>query len=77
MQQEMTLRTHLFCIALLCLAGVRVSGNDHAPGSISEGHTTTSSGISIHYLQAGPRTSDRALVLIPGWRLPAHSLTGF
>jgi non-heme chloroperoxidase len=74
-QEKMTLRTHLFCIAMLCLAGVTVLGNDHAPRRISEGRATTRSGISIHYLQAGPSTSNGALVLIPGWRLPAYLWT--
>jgi non-heme chloroperoxidase len=29
-------------------------------------------GIRIHYLESGDATSVRALVLIPGWRLPAY-----
>jgi hypothetical protein len=75
MQHWTTSRTHLFCIALLCLAGVQVLAIDRDPAQISEGRATTRSGISIHYLRAGPRTSNRALVLIPGWRLPAYLWT--
>lgn len=40
--------------------------------SIQEGYATTSDGIRIHYLESGDATSARALVLIPGWRLPAY-----
>jgi len=36
-----------------------------------EGYVSTNSGIRIHYLQSGSTTSKCALVLIPGWRLPA------
>ena len=43
-------------------------------GQITEG-TTTVGPITVHYLQAGPGTATRALVLIPGWRLPAYLWT--
>lgn len=33
---------------------------------------TTPSGVTIHYLQSGDRAGSRALILIPGWRLPAY-----
>lgn len=39
---------------------------------ITEGTTTVGPGVTIHYLQAGPSKSDHALILIPGWRLPAY-----
>jgi non-heme chloroperoxidase len=42
---------------------------------ITEGFEETSTGIVIHYLEAGPSKSPRALVLIPGWRLPAFLWT--
>jgi len=41
-----------------------------------EGKVTTRSGITIHYLQSGAPGDSRALVLIPGWRLPAYLWTG-
>jgi non-heme chloroperoxidase len=37
--------------------------------------TTAVGPVKIHYLQSGPTKSDRALVLIPGWRLPAYLWT--
>jgi non-heme chloroperoxidase len=46
-----------------------------AQAQITEGTTTVGSGVRIHYLQSGPATSRRALVLIPGWRLPAFLWT--
>jgi len=38
---------------------------------ITEG-TTTVGNVTIHYLQSGPAKATHALVLIPGWRLPAY-----
>ncbi len=46
-----------------------------ARAQISEATTTVGSGVTIHYLQSGASTSSRALVLIPGWRLPAYLWT--
>jgi non-heme chloroperoxidase len=43
-----------------------------AADAITEGSARTSSGVKIHYLQSGDATSTRALILIPGWRLPAY-----
>ena len=40
--------------------------------AIQEGFATTQDGIRIHYLESGDLASPRALVLIPGWRLPAY-----
>jgi microsomal epoxide hydrolase len=49
--------------------------------AIREGTTTVHSTVHIHYLESGPRAASRALVLIPGWRLPAflwsEQLTAF
>jgi non-heme chloroperoxidase len=42
---------------------------------ITEGTTTVGPGVTIHYLQSGPAASSKALVLIPGWRLPAYLWT--
>jgi microsomal epoxide hydrolase len=41
---------------------------------ITEG-TTTVGTVTIHYLQSGPPKATHALVLIPGWRLPAYLWT--
>ncbi len=61
----MRLKTVVLCAALLFTAvGAQAA-------TIADGRVTTSSGVTIHYLQAGPRDSPHALVLIPGWRLPA------
>lgn len=41
---------------------------------ITEG-TTRVGNVTIHYLQSGPAKDTHALVLIPGWRLPAYLWT--
>src|SRR6266487_6609285 len=38
---------------------------------VSDGFATTKLGVRIHYFQAGSKTAAPALILIPGWRLPA------
>ena len=62
-----------FGFMLFMLSVLAGSGRGHSTGkqSIVEGNSTTSSGIRIHYLQSGDSKSARALILIPGWRLPA------
>jgi non-heme chloroperoxidase len=67
-----------FGFMLLMLSVFAGSGSGQGQGkqsggaqSIVEGNSTTSAGIRIHYLQTGDSKSARALVLIPGWRLPA------
>ncbi len=56
---------------VLCLIGSTAVGQTKSESAINDGSATTSEGIRIHYLQSGDATSPRALVLIPGWRLPA------
>jgi non-heme chloroperoxidase len=64
--------------AVLCLSAVQMpctakaASSTQPKDSVTEGTATTPAGISIHYLQAGNRQAARALVLIPGWRLPAY-----
>lgn len=58
--------------AILCLLPAEALASDEHPAQIREGRASTRAGISIHYLEAGPTSSNRALVLIPGWRLPAY-----
>jgi non-heme chloroperoxidase len=48
-----------------------VSAQARPPAQIADGYTTLSSGVRIHYLAGGSTSSLPALVLIPGWRLPA------
>ena len=45
-----------------------------ARAQITDGTTAVGS-VKIHYLQSGPAKSTRALILIPGWRLPAYLWT--
>lgn len=40
--------------------------------ALREEYATTATGIRLHCLQSGDRGSKRALVLIPGWRLPVY-----
>jgi microsomal epoxide hydrolase len=42
------------------------------PIAIQSAFSTTRSGIRIHYLESGNARSHRALILLPGWRLPAY-----
>src|SRR5215475_1020563 len=69
---QMRTRKILLCAAPVCFVVAGLFGNDNAGTRITNGHATTHSGISIHYLESGPPKSERALVLIPGWRLPAY-----
>lgn len=57
---------------LLCGTAFGATKPAVSAASIKDGYATTSDGIRIHYLQSGDVTSSRALVLIPGWRLPAY-----
>ena len=56
---------------LLFSLGARAAFSQASALTIKDGTATTDSGIEIHYLEAGSNTSLPALVLIPGWRLPA------
>jgi hypothetical protein len=50
----------------------RVAACPTAADTVAEGYADTSSGVKIHYLQSGDVNSTHALILIPGWRLPAY-----
>jgi microsomal epoxide hydrolase len=60
-------------IRFSCLTAVLLASAT-ARAQIIEGTTTVGS-VKIHYLQSGETKSNRALVLIPGWRLPAYLWT--
>jgi non-heme chloroperoxidase len=61
-------------LALLLLCGKTFAWprSSLSAATITQGYATTSDGIRIHYLESGNASSPRALVLIPGWRLPAY-----
>jgi len=59
-------------LLLAAIAGSVFSGGVQGADAIKEGFATTSAGVRIHYLQSGDESSSRAIVLIPGWRLPAY-----
>jgi non-heme chloroperoxidase len=63
-----TILAMLFAVITANTASPRL----HADDKIKEDFATTNTGVRIHYLQSGDLTSSRALVLIPGWRLPAY-----
>ena len=63
-------RNVLCAAALFLLAACSVSAQS-SDGGIRDGYATVDSGIRIHYLDAGSGSSLPALILIPGWRLPA------
>jgi non-heme chloroperoxidase len=66
----------LFIFAPWALCRPNDTGSISGTSSAMEGKVTTRSGITIHYLQSGASGDSRALVLIPGWRLPAYLWTG-
>lgn len=59
-------------LLLAAVAGSVLSGGVQGADAIKQGFATTSTGVRIHYLQSGDESSSRAIVLIPGWRLPAY-----
>jgi non-heme chloroperoxidase len=63
-------RTKLL-LGLFCLCSA-VNAVSQSAAAIREGFITTDAGIRIHYLESGDSASKRALILIPGWRLPAY-----
>ena len=62
--------TRRFILAgALTLSGLRSAAASAAP--VASHFVATQSGLRIHYLESGARGSARAVVLLPGWRLPA------
>lgn len=62
----------LFVILLLSFPSPSLLSQTTGRESILEAQTSTRSGVRIHYLESGNHASSSALVLIPGWRLPAY-----
>jgi non-heme chloroperoxidase len=62
----------IFAMLFAVIAANPVSPSLQADDKIEEGFTTASTSVRIHYLQSGDVSSSRALILIPGWRLPAY-----
>jgi non-heme chloroperoxidase len=59
-------------LLVLAMAGTARSGQGDGGGAgIREGRVRLGDQVEIHYLEAGRETGAAALVLIPGWRLPA------
>jgi non-heme chloroperoxidase len=67
--REMRFVVHLTVICSLSFLPIVAQQN--SPSVIREDFASISPGIRIHYLQAGAGNTAAALVLIPGWRLPA------
>jgi microsomal epoxide hydrolase len=65
-------RRIIFALLLTLIAGTVLGRRLRADDKIKEGFAATSAGVRIHYLQSGDASSSHALVLIPGWRLPAY-----
>ena len=65
-------RRTIFALSLSLIAGSVLGRGLRADEIIKEGFAATSAGVRIHYLQSGDESSSRAIVLIPGWRLPAY-----
>ena len=61
----------LSLIAVTAFALAQARGRPETGRAIRQGFAVTD-GIRIHYLESGNAVSPRALVLIPGWRLPAY-----
>jgi non-heme chloroperoxidase len=66
-----SMKRRIIFASLLTLIAGSVRLRLHADDKIKEGFATTTAGVRIHYLQSGDGSSSSALVLIPGWRLPA------
>ncbi len=69
-------KIHRVIIALILVGSLSllstVAACPTAADTVTEGYAGTSSGVKIHYLQSGEVSSTHALILIPGWRLPAY-----
>ncbi len=66
------IRKYLSAVFVLLVMSGNAPGQTGPHTSITDGYTATRTGIRLHYLQSGQNDSTRALVLIPGWRLPAY-----
>lgn len=56
--------------AILLAASCLLAPGAMAHGWARDGFFTTSDGVRLHYLEAGPPTA-RTIVLVPGWTMPA------
>jgi non-heme chloroperoxidase len=65
-------RRIIFALLLTLISGSVLGRRLRGDDKIKEGFATTSAGVRIHYLQSGDASSSRAIILIPGWRLPAY-----
>jgi microsomal epoxide hydrolase len=65
-------RRIIFALLLTLIAGSVLGRRLRGDDKIKEGFVTTSAGVRIHYLQSGDASSSRAIILIPGWRLPVY-----
>jgi non-heme chloroperoxidase len=62
-------------IALSYLAPCSARGQHYPPAGAKSGFVTTSEGVRIHYLEAGPGSSAAqtpAILFVPGWTMPAE-----
>src|SRR5438445_176423 len=60
-----------FSTVLVTLTTCIMASQAMPTGKAQSRYVTTQPGIRIHYLEAGSSTSLPALILIPGWRMPA------
>src|SRR5580700_2366638 len=65
-------RCIIFGVLLTLISGSVLGRRLRGDDKIKEGFATTTAGLRIHYLQSSDASNSRALVLIPGWRLPAY-----
>jgi non-heme chloroperoxidase len=62
-------------IVLSYLAPFSARGQHYPPAGTKSGFVTTSEGVRIHYLEAGPDSSAAktpAVLFVPGWTMPAE-----
>ena len=65
----------LLAVALSYLGPFSARGQHYQPVGAKGGFVTTSDGVKIHYLEAGPRSpagKARAILFVPGWTMPAE-----
>jgi hypothetical protein len=65
----------LFAALLAILLAHDSTGAAQPDSPIVDGSFNTSDAARIHYLRAGQQTSAPALILLPGWTLPAELWT--
>lgn len=71
-RNKRSVSTFPFSLVLFALLTAGAAFGQQGLESVIRSGFAATRGIRIHYLESGDASSPRALVLIPGWRLPAY-----